>query len=345
MNNMSILNYVLITIIVILIILLVSSYQKLNYICKVLDQILNGNLNQRIRLQNHVKILNVLSTKINNVVEKLQKVHEKNKISEESRKKMISNISHDLRTPLTSMLGYMELILEESNLNGDSLSLNNVSSCTESKHNNILSYEQKEQYLKIVYSKGNYLYNLMEEFFQISKLDSNDIRLEIKEINISEIIRQNIISFFNEITKLKIEPKINIPEETIFVLGDEKALNRILSNLVNNSLKHASKATLIGIDLDYDEKSVFIDIWDNGIGIPQEEIEYVFDRLYTIEKSRKLNLKSSGLGLTIVKKLVESLGGSISVSSVSFEKTEFKFTLPRKIKKSIFNYKEELRDI
>lgn len=258
---------------------------------------------------------------------------------------MISNISHDLRTPLTSMLGYMELILEESNLNGDSLSLNNVSSCTESKHNNILSYEQKEQYLKIVYSKGNYLYNLMEEFFQISKLDSNDIRLEIKEINISEIIRQNIISFFNEITKLKIEPKINIPEETIFVLGDEKALNRILSNLVNNSLKHASKATLIGIDLDYDEKSVFIDIWDNGIGIPQEEIEYVFDRLYTIEKSRKLNLKSSGLGLTIVKKLVESLGGSISVSSVSFEKTEFKFTLPRKIKKSIFNYKEELRDI
>lgn len=74
---MSILNYVLITIIVILITLLVSSYQKLNYICKVLDQILNGNLNQRIRLQNHVKILNVLSTKINNVVEKLQKVHEK----------------------------------------------------------------------------------------------------------------------------------------------------------------------------------------------------------------------------------------------------------------------------
>ena len=146
----------------------------------------------------------------------------------------------------------------------------------------------------------------MEEFFQVSKLESNDIRLEIKEVNISEIIRENIISFFNEIKKLDIEPEISIPEEDVYVLGDEKALNRILSNLINNALKHGSKATVIGISLNYDEKNVFIDIYDNGVGIPENEINYIFDRLYTVEKSRKLDLKGSGLGLNYSKEISTS---------------------------------------
>ena len=191
MNNMNVLNYILIVIILILIIVILSSYKKLNYICRILDDVLEGNFNQRIRQQNHIKLLNILNIKINNIIEKLQKVNENNKKSEESRKKMISNISHDLRTPLTSMLGYLELILDDNITNNEILD------------NNTLSEKKKEEYLKIVYNKGNYLYNLMEEFFQVSKLDSNDIRLEIKEVNISEIIRENIISFFNEIKKLE----------------------------------------------------------------------------------------------------------------------------------------------
>ena len=111
---MSMLNYGLVFIIVILILLLFSSYKKVDYIGKVLDQVLDGNLNQRVRLQNQIKPLGKLSIKINLVIEKLQKVYKKNRSSEESRKKMISNISHDLRTPLTSMLGYMEIILDDS---------------------------------------------------------------------------------------------------------------------------------------------------------------------------------------------------------------------------------------
>ena len=321
MIDVNVLNYILLVIILILTITLLSSYKKLSYICKILDEVLQGNFNQRIRIQNHIKPLNILSIKINNIIERLQRINKSNKISEESRKKMISNISHDLRTPLTSMLGYMELILDDSIIN-DKIS-----------DGNTLSQKQKEEYLKIVYSKGNNLYNLMEEFFQISKLESNDIRLEIKLLNVSEIIRENIISFFNEIKKLDIEPKISIPEEDIYVLGDEKALNRILSNLINNSLKHGSKATVIGISLNYDEKNIYIYIYiyiyDNGVGIPENEINYVFDRLYTVEKSRKLDLKGSGLGLTIAKKLVQALGGKISVCSTPFEKTVFTVMLPK----------------
>lgn len=306
------LEHILIFIILILIIIVLSFWRKINYINKVLDEVIQGNLNQRVRLQNHIRPLSRLNIKINNIIGKFQKTYENNKVSEESRKKMISNISHDLRTPLTSMLGYMELII------GD----------------NTLSNEENMKYLKIVYSKGLNLYDLMEEFFQISKLDSNDIKLEIKEVNISEIIRQNIISFFGEIKKLNIEMKISIPEEDIYILGDEKVLNRILSNLINNAVKHGARATLIGVELNYNKENIFVDVYDNGVGIPKDDIDYIFDRLYTVEKSRKLNIKSSGLGLTIVKKLVKSLGGTISVSSIPFKRTAFTFTIPRSYSKS-----------
>lgn len=309
MNDLEI---ILIVIILTLTVIILSFLRKINYINKVLDEVIQGNLNQRVRLQNHIKPLSRLNIKINNIIGKFQKTYENNKVSEESRKKMISNISHDLRTPLTSMLGYMELII------GD----------------NTLSNEEKMKYLKIVYSKGLNLYDLMEEFFQISKLDSNDIKLEIKEVNISEIIRQNIISFFGEIKKLNIEMKISIPEEDIYILGDEKVLNRILSNLINNAVKHGARATLIGVELNYNKESIFVDVYDNGVGIPKDDIDYIFDRLYTVEKSRKLNIKSSGLGLTIVKKLVKALGGTISVSSIPFEKTAFTFTIPRSYSKN-----------
>lgn len=271
---------------------------------------MQGNFNQRIRFQNHIKPLNTLCIKINNLIMKMQKIFEKNKVNEDSIKKMISNISHDLRTPLTSMLGYMELVLNDTTL----------------------SEEEKKEYIKIVYNKGNHLYSLMEEFFQVSKLESKDVKLNIRKINISEIVRQNIISFFNELKKRNMEPQINIPEEDVYTFGDEKAVNRILSNLINNSLKYGSEGTMIGVNLTCDNNNVFISVWDNGAGIPKEEIDYVFDRLYTVEKSRKLNLKSSGLGLTIVKKLVEALGGTISVGSIPFEKTDFTFTLPKKQK-------------
>lgn len=310
---MSMLNYIFIVIILILIVIIISSYKKINYISTILEEVFQGNFNQRVRQQNHIKPLKILTINMNKIIESLQKINEENKRSEESRKKMISNISHDLRTPLTSMLGYLELILEDRNI----------------EDRNDLSDKKKEEYLRIVYNKGNYLYDLMEEFFQVSKLDSNDMRLEIKKVNVSEIIRENIISFFSEIQKLNIQPEINIPNEDVYILGDEKALNRIFTNLINNALKHGMKATIIGAKLNYDDKDIIINIYDNGAGIPDDEINYVFDRLYTVEKSRSLNSKGSGLGLTIVKKLVEALDGKITVCSNPFEKTTFTVIFPR----------------
>ncbi|MBE6063360.1 MAG: HAMP domain-containing histidine kinase [Clostridium butyricum] len=307
-----VINIIFISVICILIGIIFSLSSKLRYICSVLDDVLNGNLNQRIRIQSEINPVNKLVIKINIIIEQLQQVNKKSIVNEESRKKMISNISHDLRTPLTSMLGYMELIFEDDSLDED----------------------KKNEYLKVIYNKGNSLYGLMEEFFQVSKLDSEDIALNFKKLNLSELIRQNIVSFFSDIQKLNIKPKINIGENDIYFVSDEKVINRILSNLIINIIKHGASATELGIDLEEDDKFILINVWDNGVGISSDEIDHIFDRLYTVEKSRSTSLKNSGLGLTIVKKLVESLEGTISVQSKSYEKTIFTIRLPKgKMKK------------
>lgn len=302
---------ILIFIIIFLLTSLIYIYRNIYIIYKYIDDILNGNLNQRIRLQTNIKCLSKLTIKINTLIGRLQYIERKNIISEESRKKMISNISHDLRTPLTSILGYVELIVNDPNL----------------------SKNEINRYIKIVYTKGNYLYDMLEEFFQISKMDSKDFKLEIKSIDICEIIRQQLISFFNEFKKKGIEPKLNFQKDNIYVNADEKALNRILNNILSNILKHGKNSTKICVDINYTKDKVFISIWDNGLGIPEDDINYIFDRLYTVEKSRKSNLKNSGLGLSIAKKLLESLGGTISVSSIPLKKTEFKFTLDKDVRK------------
>ncbi|WP_373844590.1 sensor histidine kinase [Clostridium sp.] len=302
---------ILIFIVIFLLTSLIYIYRNIYIIYKYIDDILNGNLNQRIRLQTNIKCLSKLTIKINTLIGRLQYIERKNIISEESRKKMISNISHDLRTPLTSILGYVELIVNDPNL----------------------SKNEINRYIKIVYTKGNYLYDMLEEFFQISKMDSKDFKLEIKSIDICEIIRQQLISFFNEFKKKGIEPKLNFQKDNIYVNADEKALNRILNNILSNILKHGKNSTKICVDINYTKDKVFISIWDNGLGIPEDDINYIFDRLYTVEKSRKSNLKNSGLGLSIAKKLLESLGGTISVSSIPLKKTEFKFTLDKDVRK------------
>lgn len=295
----------LIIIIVILIGIIINQNRKILYISKTIKEIMLGNFNERVRLQNHNKAVSKLVSNLNKLIDEFQKVINLNKNYEEDRKKMISNISHDLRTPLTSLLGYVEFI----------------------KDSNVSEAEKKE-YIDIIEKKGNSLKVLMEEFFQLSKIESNDLNLEIKRVNLSEIIRQNIILFYNDFIQQGIEPVFNIPEKDIYALGDEGAINRILNNLVSNSLKYGSDGKVIGIDLRQDKDKVYVDVWDKGKGIPKEDIDFVFERLYTAEKSRNRKLQGSGIGLTIVKKLVEKQKGEIKLTSTPYEKTTFSFSLP-----------------
>lgn len=300
--------YGLISIIVILVLIIVFQNIKIHNISNDIEEVIKGNFNERVRIHDYNKTVKNLIINLNRLIDEFQRIVSLNKQYEEDRKKMISNISHDFRTPLTSMLGYIEMLKDDKNLSDD----------------------EKAKYLEVVSTKGETLRSLIEEFFNLAKIDSKDIIIKPKRINITEILKQSILSFLKDFEVNEIEPIIEIPEKDIFIEADEKAISRILQNLITNSLKYGSEGKKIGVQLKENADNVVIEVYDKGRGIPQDEIPYIFKRLYTVDKSRNSKLKGSGLGLTIVKKLVEKHGGTIEVNSVPYEKTVFRVTLLKK---------------
>lgn len=297
--------YILIITNIIVVLLLLNEKIKTKVITKRLKNIIKEDSRERVKSCNLSTDKKELVKQINKFLDKYHEVSIDNKNFKEQHQKMISNISHDIRTPLTALMGYVDLLSD-----------------------NLNSKEKYEEYLEIIKERGNVLKELMEEFFQMAKLECDDKEIIIERFNISEVVRQNIITFMNEINKKNIIPQINIGDEEIFVLGNKKGTNRIITNLISNSLKYGYEGNIIGIDLIKDSNWVEISIWDRGKGINKNEILYIFDRLYTVEKSRNRKFQGSGLGLSIVKSLVENMNGDIKVESIPYEKTIFTVRLP-----------------
>lgn len=297
--------YILIITNIIVAVLLLNEKIKTKIITKRLKNIIKEDSRERVKSCNLSTDKKELVKQINKFLDKYHEVSIDNKNFKEQHQKMISNISHDIRTPLTALMGYVDLLSD-----------------------NLNSKEKYEEYLEIIKERGNVLKELMEEFFQMAKLECDDKEIIIERFNISEVVRQNIITFMNEINKKNIIPQINIGDEEIFVLGNKKGTNRIITNLISNSLRYGYEGNIIGIDLIKDSNWVEISIWDRGKGINKNEIPYIFDRLYTVEKSRNRKFQGSGLGLSIVKSLVENMNGDIKVESIPYEKTIFTVRLP-----------------
>lgn len=304
----------MIAVIVVLLAWMVYQDFRIRRIVESIDEISKGNFNCRIRIHGSTRTVRQLTIHLNRLVDEFQQIVALNKRYEEDRKKMISNISHDFRTPLTSMLGYVEMLQQQD-----------------------VSEQERAEYLKVVHHKGMSLRHLIEEFFRLSKIESADITLDYKQLNITELLRQSLLQFLKDFERAGIEPVISIPEKDIYIEADEKSMMRIMQNLISNSLTYGSEGGVIGIGLNEMPESVVIEVWDRGKGIRQADIPFVFERLYTVEKFRNSGIRGSGLGLTIVKKLAEKHAGRIEVSSIPDEKTAFEVTLPKKVKKHVRN--------
>ncbi|HCL4549806.1 HAMP domain-containing histidine kinase [Clostridium botulinum] len=299
-------NWILIIIIIILSILLLNDKIKTKRITAKLKEILKENSRERIKFYNLSTNKKELVREINIFLDKYQSISIDNKNYKEHHQKMISNISHDIRTPLTALMGYVDLLSD-----------------------NCITKEKKEEYISIIRERGTALKDLMEEFFQMAKLECNDVEITIEKFNISEVVRKNIIIFMNEINERNITPEINIGDEEIFALGDKNYMSRIITNLISNSLKYGYEGNVIGIDLKEDNKWITLSIWDKGKGIDKNELPYIFDRLYTGEKSRNRSFQGSGLGLSIVKNMTQHMNGSITAQSIPYEKTIFTVNIPK----------------
>jgi signal transduction histidine kinase len=224
-----------------------------------------------------------------------------------SMKKMLANFSHDLKTPLTVVLGYAEMIQGSREMDP----------------------EERERLLLLIHEKTLEIIKLMNGFFDLARLEAGDKDIPLSRIHMNELCKKSILFFYDMVQASGYEADIQIPEETIYALGNEEALERVLSNLLSNAIRYGSDGKRIGIAVSCDETHVRIDVSDCGKGISTRNQELVFERMFTLEESRNKAFQGSGLGLTITKRLMEEMNGEITLQSVPFEKTTFTIKLKR----------------
>lgn len=277
-----------------------SMYRDIKYIRVKLEEIMKNDSEERIKLftsNEEVKNLLITTNKLLDYNSENITKYNKTKLS---MKKMLSNISHDLKTPLTVILGYVEMLKLRS--------------------------EEKVMADK-VYEKATEVLTLINKFFDLAKLESGDKKIEISKVNICEICRTTILNFYDILHNEGIDVLLDIPERDIFVLGNEEAIVRILNNLISNAVRYGSVGRYFKLEINDEEDIVNVSVIDKGKGIDEKYKEEVFERIFTLEDSRSKSYQGSGLGLTITKSLVEALGGSIHLNSIPNVKTTFSFTL------------------
>lgn len=303
----SIIMAVLVTLLLSIGIMLWHTRRRLHTVVTQLSQARDGNPNLRIRSHSRDESFRRLINEINELIHQLQMTESGFQKSESARKKLITNISHDLRTPLTSVLGYLEVLRKDSSI----------------------SVVEREQYMDIVWNKANMLYELTESFFQLAKLDDDEVVLRRAEINLSVMVKEIWLSYASQFVVAGTEPVASFSVQELFVNADRTSVERIIGNLISNSLKYGATGGVIGLSLSQKENEILIEVWDQGPGIVEENLLQIFDRLYTVDSSRSGTFGGSGLGLAIARKLVEKHGGELWATSLPHVRTSFFFTLPK----------------
>ncbi|MGE8036920.1 two-component sensor histidine kinase [Lysinibacillus sp. KCTC 33748] len=280
---------------------------EIQYMHQKLQTIIDEQSNEKILVSTANQELQQLLIAMNALLDHKQKVQVTHRKMEGSMKKMLANISHDLKTPLTVVLGYTEMLQLQPSL----------------------SDEERQRLLTGVHSKTLDVLKIIHTFFDLAKLEAGDTDYPMTKINVSEICRKNILSFYDMVMSLGLEIDITIPEISVYALGNEEALDRVLNNLLSNAIAYGAAGNIIGLTVRTDDTNICIDVWDRGKGIDEYHIDNVFERMYTLEDSRNKSFQGSGLGLTITKRLVELMDGSIQLSSIPYEKTIFTISLKR----------------
>lgn len=305
--------FFIIVIIILLIIIFIQNkkyrhlHTDLKYIQEKLNHILTDKTEEQLLVFAADKSLIPLLVEINHLLDYNQISHRNFLKAEISMRKMLSNISHDLKTPLTVILGYIETIKLDKTMDPD----------------------EREVLLTKVENKTAEVLELINKFFDLAKLESGDKVIPLKPVNINEICRKSILSFYDILTNKGFQVIIEIPEEIIYSRGNEEALDRVMNNLLSNSIKYGNDGMIVGLSLKADEEYVYIEVWDKGKGIGEIYKDRIFERMYTLEDSRNKQYQGSGLGLTITKRLVEKMDGEIVVNSKPKEKTSFTVKLKR----------------
>ena len=260
----------------------------------------HGDFNARVSTSGHTpQEVEELALAFNNMASSLEK-------SEYQRKEFVANVSHELKTPMTTISGYVDGILDGT-----------------------IPPEKSRQYLTLVSEETKRLNRLVRSMLDISRLQSEGgmPAEQLTCFDLSEMAGQVLISFEQKINEKKIDVQVEMPEHPVYARANREAINQVIYNLVDNGVKFCPQGGQLGIRIREGGNKVYLSVFNDGEEIPAQELPLVFERFHKIDKSRSQNRDSWGLGLYIVKTILDSHGENISVTSAQ-GRTEFTFTLP-----------------
>ncbi len=272
------------------------------------DQIADGNYDVRVTC--HVpNDLGLLIISFNEMAHKLQQAEQMKAEYEENRKSLIANISHDLKTPITAIQGYIEAVLEGQ----------------------ALPPEKRDKYLKTIYHNVSYLNHLIDDLFLFSKLDMQKLEFNLVTVPIRSYIADLMEEYQLELDGLNIPLRVSdtLTGEPL-VNMDCKRMYQAINNIVRNAVGHGQEGLSLQVALYRRDAMIALDIRDNGPGIPPDKLPHIFGRFYRIDTERTKNFESTGLGLAITKELVLAHGGEVTVTSREGEGTCFTIMLPER---------------
>jgi signal transduction histidine kinase len=254
--------------------------------------IANGNFNHKVSIVNH-NYLEELASGVNQIVEQLKVSIDEERQAEQAKSELITNVSHDLRTPLTSIVGYVNLI----------------------HHDNYRDEVELRHYIQVIYDKVTRLNALMNDLFEYTRVQNKELSLYSVPIDIVELLGQLTVQFRIQLQEANIDCRPFFPSKKLMVLADGDKLVRVFENLIINAIAYGNDGDYIDITAYESNNMIAIDITNYGQPIPSTDLPHIFERFYRVEKSRSTNTGGSGLGLAIAKSIVELHKGTIEVYS------------------------------
>ena len=283
--------------------------RKLRRIRSAVESFEAGDLGSRIRVKSSDE-LDRLAAAFNSMAETTRRNLEEIRRSDDLRRELVANVSHDLRTPLASVRGYVDtLLLKDGELDAG----------------------RRREYLVIIQRAAEKLARLVSQLFELSKLDARQAEPQPEMISLRELAHDVVQKFEVRAEHRGVALSMESGTDAAFVEADVAMIERALENLIDNAIRYTSTGGRVGVAVHESESSVCIAVSDDGPGIPEDEAANVFDRFYRLDKSRGSDREGGGLGLAITRKIAEAHGGRVGLESRVGEGSTFRITLPRRL--------------
>lgn len=280
--------------------------KTVNYLHEItgaIQKISDGDFNTRLEVVGDDEF-SIIADNINRMAMDLEFLKAKENEAEETKNELITNVAHDLRTPLTSILGYLDIVNTHTGL----------------------TEEQKKNYTQIAYNKALRLQGMIEDLFSFTKLSYGKMPLKKQPLDIVKLLQQETDEFYPNFEDNRLSCEFKTDSPSCMIMADGSLIARAFENLIGNAIKYGRDGKIIKINIHHSDKYVTISIVNYGNVIPQKDLPFIFDKFYRVDQARQEQTGGTGLGLSIAKAIIENHGGTIKAES-SLSGTVFEVTL------------------